>query len=158
MAEAPAAEGSSANDEVKISRTKTWGSLPTESFYCPDEAHPMDYERDLGDPGTYPFTRGAYPDMYRSRMWTLRHIVGYGTPDDTRDGIERAKIAGATGINVVVDTLTQQAIDPDHPAFGPKSDSKVVQYQRYVMQNACCGALTLRNRTLHGIQLCSRTP
>ena len=107
------------DSEVRISRTKTWGSLPTEASYGPDTA-PFDYARDLGNPGEYPFTRGAYPQMYRSRMWTLRHIVGYGAPEDTREGIEKARVAGATGVNVVVDTLTQQAIDPDHPAFSPE--------------------------------------
>jgi methylmalonyl-CoA mutase, N-terminal domain len=110
----------SKDGEVKVSRTKTWGSLPTEAAYGPGDVSSIDYGNDLGDPGKYPFTRGAYPQMYRSRMWTLRHIVGYGAPEDTRDGIERARLAGATGINVVVDTLTQQAIDPDHPAFSPE--------------------------------------
>jgi methylmalonyl-CoA mutase, N-terminal domain len=50
-------------------------------------------------------------------MWTLRNIVGYGAPEDTREGIERAITMGSAGINVVLDTLTQEAIDPDHPAF-----------------------------------------
>jgi methylmalonyl-CoA mutase N-terminal domain/subunit len=113
----PPATGDS---EVKISRTMTWGSLPTEPSYGPLDSAAVDYARDLGNPGEYPYTRGAYPQMYRSRMWTLRHIVGYGAPEDTRDGIEKARLAGATGINIVVDTLTQQAIDPDHPAFAPE--------------------------------------
>lgn len=104
------------DNEIKLSRTRTWGGLATEPSYGPGPAQ-GDYHRDLGNPGEYPYTRGAYPHMYRSRMWTLRHIVGYGAPEDTRDGIEKARAAGATGINVVVDTLTQQAIDPDHPAF-----------------------------------------
>ena len=106
--------------EIKLSRTKTAGGLATEAAYGPVDAAKLDYVRDLGDPGTYPYTRGAYPQMYRSRMWTLRTIVGYGAPEDTRAGIEKARAAGATGINVVVDTLTQQAIDPDHPSFTPE--------------------------------------
>ena len=101
---------------VKLSRTATWGGLETEASYGP--AQPSDeYESDLGDPGTFPYARGAYPVMYRSRMWTLRNIVGYGTPADTRDGIEKARAAGSPGIDVVVDTLSQEAIDPDHPSF-----------------------------------------
>jgi methylmalonyl-CoA mutase N-terminal domain/subunit len=50
-------------------------------------------------------------------MWTLRNIVGYGAPEDTREGIDSALKMGTAGINVVLDTLSQEAIDPDHPAF-----------------------------------------
>lgn len=102
---------------VRLSRTRTWGGLETDPVYGPGDAPAHDYERDLADPGAFPFTRGSYPRMYRSRMWTLRTIVGYGTPRDTRDGIERARAAGSPGIDVVLDTLSQEAIDPDHPSF-----------------------------------------
>ncbi len=104
---------------VKLSRTKTWSGLETQASYGPNDTAGQDYARDLGDPGQYPYTRGAYPQMYRSRMWTLRNIVGYGAPEDTREGIERALAMGTAGINIVLDTLTQEAIDPDHPAFSP---------------------------------------
>jgi methylmalonyl-CoA mutase N-terminal domain/subunit len=100
---------------VKLSRTKTWSGLETQPSYGPNDIADTDYQRDLGDPGQYPFTRGAYPQMYRSRMWTLRNIVGYGSPEDTREGIERALEMGTAGVNVVLDTLSQEAIDPDHP-------------------------------------------
>jgi methylmalonyl-CoA mutase, N-terminal domain len=102
---------------VKLSRTKTWSGIETKSSYGPEDVEGIDYQRDLGKPGQYPFTRGAFPEMYRSRMWTLRNIVGYGAPEDTREGIERAVEMGTAGISVVTDTLTQEAIDPDHPAF-----------------------------------------
>ena len=102
-------------DSVRLSRTATWGGLETEVAYGPGE--PLDYQRDLGDPGSFPYTRGSYPKMYRSRMWTLRNIVGYGSPEDTRDGIARALAAGTAGVDVVTDTLTAEALDPDHPAL-----------------------------------------
>lgn len=102
---------------VRLSRTSTWGGLETNARYGPGEAPKLDYERDLGDPGSYPYARGSYPEMYRSRMWTLRNIVGYGTPADTRDGLARARSAGSPGFDIVLDTLSQEAIDPDHPAF-----------------------------------------
>lgn len=102
---------------VRLSRTMTWGGLETEPAYGPETVTPG-YEEHLGDPGRFPYTRGSYPLMYRSRMWTLRNIVGYGAPEDTRDGIGRALAAGSGGINVVLDTLSQEAIDPDHPAVG----------------------------------------
>ena len=100
---------------VKLSRTATWSGIETQASYGPDDASATDYARDLGDPGQYPYTRGAYAQMYRSRMWTLRNIVGYGAPEDTREGIENALKMGSAGINIVLDTLSQEAIDPDHP-------------------------------------------
>ncbi len=100
---------------VKLSRTATWSGLETKASYGPEDVAETDYARDLGDPGEYPYTRGAYSQMYRSRMWTLRNIVGYGSPEDTREGIENALKMGTAGINVVIDTLSQEAIDPDHP-------------------------------------------
>lgn len=102
---------------VQLSRTATWSGIETAAAYGPGDAAGLDYARDLGDPGQYPYTRGSYSQMYRSRMWTLRNIVGYGSPEDTREGIDTALAMGSAGINVVLDTLTQEAIDPDHPAL-----------------------------------------
>lgn len=107
------------NLEIKLSRTKSWGGLEAEDSYRPADPSP-EYLANVGDPGTYPFTRGAYPKMYRSRMWTLRNIVGYGAPEDTRAGIEMVLANGGTGVSIVPDPLTTQSIDPDHPAFGPE--------------------------------------
>lgn len=105
--------------EVKLSRTRSWGGIEVEPSYGPAKRDNA-YEAKLGDPGEYPYTRGAYPQMYRSRMWTLRNIVGYGAPEDTREGLEKVIAAGGNGINVVVDPPTNQGIDPDHPAVGPE--------------------------------------
>lgn len=104
--------------KVKLSRTKTWGGIETEPFYQPEDNADTDYQRDIGDPGSYPYTRGISSELYRKRMWTLRNIVGYGAPEDTCDGIRQALKMGTAGINVVVDALSQQCIDPDHPSFG----------------------------------------
>lgn len=108
---------------LKLSRTKTWGGLETEAAYGPAEAS-EEYAQNLGDPGQFPYARGSYPQMYRSRMWTQRTIVGYGTPADTRAGLEAARAQGATGLDVVLDTLSQEALDPDHPMFGPEVGSE----------------------------------
>ncbi|MDB5972347.1 MAG: Methylmalonyl-CoA mutase, N-terminal domain [Hydrocarboniphaga sp.] len=102
---------------VKLSRTATWSGIETQPSYGPEDIRDTDYARDLGNPGEYPYTRGAYSQMYRSRMWTLRNIVGYGSPEDTRDGIENAIRMGTAGINIVLDTLSQEAIDADHPVL-----------------------------------------
>jgi methylmalonyl-CoA mutase N-terminal domain/subunit len=104
------------DETVGLSRTATWGGLETKASYGPGDNTGVDYERDLGDPGSFPFTRGSFPHMYRSRMWTLRNIVGYGAPEDTRDGITKSLAMGATGVDVAVDNLTAEGLDPDHPA------------------------------------------
>jgi len=106
-------------NEVKMSRTKSWSGIETAAYYGPDKRD-VDYDTKLGNPGEYPYTRGAYPEMYRSRMWTLRNIVGYGAPEDTREGLLKTIAAGGNGINVVGDPPTTQGIDPDHPAIGPE--------------------------------------
>ncbi len=100
-------------------RTKSWGGLETKPFYGPADVRGA-YEAERGDPGAFRYTRGAYPKMYRSRMWTLRNIVGYGAPEDTREGLEKVLGAGGGGVSIVVDPLTTQSIDPDHPAFAPE--------------------------------------
>jgi methylmalonyl-CoA mutase N-terminal domain/subunit len=114
-----AREATSAGDQelttVQLSRTATWGGLPTKSHYTAADL-PSAHDPDEV-PGKYPFTRGAFPEMYRSRMWSMREIVGYGAPEDTREGLERAIRNGASGMNVVDDLPTKWAVDPDHPLF-----------------------------------------
>ncbi len=127
---------------VRLSRTRTWGGLDTESSYGPADAKP-DYDRDLGDPGVFPFTRGSYPQMYRSRMWTLRNIVGYGAPDDTRAGLAAARASGTAGTSIVLDALTQEALDPDHPALGADVG----------MEGCSVGCVRDMERLLRGIDL-----
>lgn len=100
---------------IALSRTKTWGNIETKSHYTPDDLpEGGDFQ---GNPGEYPFTRGAFPQMYRSRMWSMREIVGYGAPEDTRRGLGLAIENGASGLNVVDDVPTKWAVDPDHPMF-----------------------------------------
>ena len=119
---APAAGAEAASDmlhdkltTLSLSRTDTWGGLPTKSHYMPEDVPAGDDIR--GGPGEYPYTRGAFPQMYRSRMWSMREIVGYAAPEDTRRGLEKAIENGASGLNVVDDVPTKWAVDPDHPMF-----------------------------------------
>ena len=62
--------------------TSTISGVENEPLYTPDNA-PFEYDRDLGFPGEYPFTRGVYPSMYRGRLWTMRQFAGYGTAGET---------------------------------------------------------------------------
>jgi methylmalonyl-CoA mutase N-terminal domain/subunit len=72
-------------------------------------------ERDLGDPGRYPFTRGPYPSMYRGRLWTMRQYAGMATADETNARFRFLLEQGQTGLSVAFDLPTQMGLDSDHP-------------------------------------------
>jgi methylmalonyl-CoA mutase, N-terminal domain len=96
-----------------LSKTSPSG-LPIEAVYRPDDAR-IDYARDLGDPGTYPFTRGVQPTMYRGRLWTMRQYAGFGTAAETNRRFRMLLDAGQTGLSVAFDLPTQMGIDSDSP-------------------------------------------
>ncbi len=75
----------------------------------------IDYERDLGDPGEFPFTRGVQPTMYRGRLWTMRQYAGFGTAQETNRRFRLLLDAGQTGLSVAFDLPTQMGIDSDAP-------------------------------------------
>src|ERR671921_1569572 len=92
--------------------------LPIAPVYRPDDA-PVEYERDLGDPGAFPFTRGVQPTMYRGRLWTMRQYAGFGTARQTNERFRLLLEKGQTGLSVAFDLPTQMGIDSDSPrAFG----------------------------------------
>src|SRR5687768_15274149 len=75
----------------------------------------VDYSRDLGDPGQFPFTRGVQPTMYRGRLWTMRQYAGFGTAAETNTRFRLLLDAGQTGLSVAFDLPTQMGIDSDSP-------------------------------------------
>ncbi len=75
----------------------------------------LSYEKDLGDPGQYPFTRGIHPQGYRSRAWTTRQYTGFGTPFETNERFKLMISQGQTGLNVAFDLPTQMGYDSDDP-------------------------------------------
>jgi methylmalonyl-CoA mutase N-terminal domain/subunit len=75
----------------------------------------FDYEKDLGDPGQYPFTRSLHPQGYRSRAWTTRQYTGFGTPQETNKRFKLMISHGQTGLNVAFDLPTQMGYDSDDP-------------------------------------------
>jgi methylmalonyl-CoA mutase N-terminal domain/subunit len=83
--------------------------------YTPGDISDFDYERDLGFPGQYPFTRGIYPTMHRGRMWTMRQVSGLESPEGTNERLRYLQSLGQTGLNVVFDLPTHRGYDPDHP-------------------------------------------
>ncbi len=75
----------------------------------------FDYQKDLGDPGEYPFTRSLHPQGYRTRAWTTRQYTGFGTPEETNQRFKYMISHGQTGLNVAFDLPTQMGYDSDHP-------------------------------------------
>src|SRR5512132_358649 len=76
---------------------------------------PTDYDRDLADPGRYPFTRGVYETLYRSRLWTMRQYAGYATAEESNRRYKYLLDHGTTGLSVAFDLPTQIGYDSDHP-------------------------------------------
>jgi len=89
--------------------------IPRPLILTPLDIADMDYEEDLGFPGQEPFTRGIHANMYRGKKFTIRPIVGFGTPEDTNKRIHFLLKHGATGINIVFDLPTIQEYDSDDP-------------------------------------------
>ena len=88
--------------------------IPIPGVVRPDDV-PVDYARDLADPGQFPFTRGVQPTMYRGRLWTMRQYAGFGTARSTNERFRLLLEAGQTGLSVAFDLPTQMGIDSDSP-------------------------------------------
>ena len=91
----------------------TMSGVPIEPLYKP-AAVSVDYERDLGDPGQFPFTRGIYPSMYRGKVWTMRQFAGFGTPEETNERFKYLLEHGQTGLSTAFDMPTLMGYDSDH--------------------------------------------
>ncbi|OPX17476.1 methylmalonyl-CoA mutase [candidate division WOR-3 bacterium 4484_100] len=94
---------------------KTISGIPVKPLYTPDDCEFFDYERDLGYPGEFPFTRGVYTNMYRGRLWTMRQFSGFGTPKDTNRRYKYLLKHGQTGLSVAFDFPTLYGRDSDDP-------------------------------------------
>ncbi len=75
----------------------------------------LDYARDLGDPGKFPFTRGIHETMYRGRLWTMRQFAGFGTAEETNERFRYLLAHGQTGLSTAFDMPTLMGYDSDHP-------------------------------------------
>jgi len=95
-------------------RFETGSGIKVERVYTPADVE-VDYLEDLGFPGDYPFTRGVYPTMYRSRLWTMRQYAGYATAEESNRRYKYLLSQGQTGLSVAFDLPTQMGYDSDHP-------------------------------------------
>jgi methylmalonyl-CoA mutase N-terminal domain/subunit len=92
----------------------TISGLPLDELYSPENVA-IDYERDLGNPGEYPFTRGIYETMYRGKLWTMRQFAGFGTARETNERFRYLLEHGQTGLSTAFDMPTLMGYDSDHP-------------------------------------------
>ena len=99
-------------------RSKTFATtsgLPVERLYLPDQDSVDRYRDHLGFPGSFPFTRGAHPTMYRSRLWTMREYAGYSTAEESNRRNRYLLSQGSTGLSIAFDLPTQIGLDSDDP-------------------------------------------
>ena len=92
----------------------TSSNQEVDRLYTPENIENMDYERDLGFPGEYPFTRGVQPTMYRGKFWTMRQYAGFATAEESNKRYKYLLEQGQTGLSVAFDLPTQIGYDSDH--------------------------------------------
>lgn len=94
---------------------RTTSGFRLKRLYTPRDVSGIDYLRDLGFPGDFPFTRGLHATMYRGRLWTMRQFAGYGTAEETNQRFKYLLREGETGLSVAFDYPTIMGYDSDHP-------------------------------------------
>jgi methylmalonyl-CoA mutase N-terminal domain/subunit len=97
-----------------LKEVKTDSEIKVDVLYTPEDIMEMDYLRDTGFPGQYPFTRGVQPTMYRERIWTMRQYSGFGTAEETNRRFKYLLKQGQTGLSIAFDLPTQIGYDSDH--------------------------------------------
>jgi methylmalonyl-CoA mutase, N-terminal domain len=88
-------------------------SADVQPLYTPEDVADIDYNRDIGYPGEYPYTRGVQASMYRGRLWSIRQYAGYGTPEETNKRFKFLLKEGQPGLSVAFDLPTQLGYDSD---------------------------------------------
>jgi methylmalonyl-CoA mutase, N-terminal domain len=100
-------------EEAAEPERSTISGIPYQTLYTPADVD-LDYDRDLGDPGRYPFTRGVYETMYRGKPWTMRQFAGFGTAEETNRRFRYLLDQGQTGLSTAFDMPTLMGYDSDH--------------------------------------------
>src|SRR6059036_2766687 len=96
-------------------RFKTSSGIELPADFNPENTEVVEYDRDLGHPGEFPFTRGIRPNMYRGRLWTMRQYAGYATAEESNARYKYLLSQGTTGLSVAFDLPTQIGLDSDDP-------------------------------------------
>jgi len=95
-------------------RFETLSGIPVKALYTEGDL-PPDAEAAIGRPGQFPYTRGLHPEMYRTRLWTMRQFAGFGTAEHTNQRFHYLLAQGMTGLSTAFDMPTLMGYDPDHP-------------------------------------------
>ena len=93
---------------------ETISGLPLKSVYTAEDLKGWSYERDLGEPGQFPYTRGIHHNMYLGKLWTMRQFAGYGGPEETNLRFKYLLTQGQTGLSTAFDLPTLMGYDSDH--------------------------------------------
>ncbi len=99
----------------KPSSFKTWSGFDLKGIYTPEDRPRENYEKEIADAGSYPFTRGIHSNMFRGRLWTRREVVGIGSPADTHERLKYLSEHGGSGLNTIADVTYEMGLDADHP-------------------------------------------
>jgi len=99
----------------KVTDLTTSSGIDVKRFYTPEDLEGIDYNRDLGDPGQYPFTRGHHPDMYRGKLWNIREISGLATPRAFNKRLKFLLEQGQGALDWEMDGPTMYGLEPDQP-------------------------------------------
>src|SRR6266536_2812933 len=104
--------------EISPERAATFTTIsgrPIERLYTEDDLEGIDYSRDIGQPGEFPYTRGIHPTGYRGKLWTMRQFAGFGTPEETNARFKYLLKEGQTGLSVAYDLPALMGYDADSP-------------------------------------------
>jgi methylmalonyl-CoA mutase N-terminal domain/subunit len=101
--------------EKKLRQVILESGIEVKPIYGPDDVADIEYQEDIGEPGTYPYTRGIHKYMYRYRPWTMRQYAGFGTPRESNERFRYLIDHGQNALNVAFDLPSQMGLDSDHP-------------------------------------------
>ena len=101
--------------KLQNSEPQTSSHIPVQPLYTPSDLAGWDYDRELGYPGEFPFTRGVQATMYRGRLWTMRQYAGMGDAEESNKRYKYLLANGTTGLSVAFDLPTQIGLDSDNP-------------------------------------------
>ncbi|TFG15121.1 MAG: methylmalonyl-CoA mutase [Promethearchaeota archaeon] len=119
MTESKKQESEKISKKERKDTFRNLSNIKIKRLYTPDDIKDFNYTHDLGEPGKYPFTRGAYPNMYRGQLWTMRQFAGFGTAQQTNQRYKFLLEHGTTGLSVAFSLHTIYGIEAtDNRALG----------------------------------------
>ena len=104
-----------AKPKPEVPAQETSSHIPVRALYTPADLASWDYDRDVGYPGDFPYTRGVQATMYRGRLWTMRQYAGMGDAEESNKRYKYLLANGTTGLSVAFDLPTQIGLDSDNP-------------------------------------------